>query len=219
MKVQQITDVFAELIADSQPVLESAVPVRNMSTSVDLELAQEWYTRASALIERVFGRNSVYFEQLPPAKAVWEERSPKKTVAILRAAKRDWDSGYVFKIRRVVEADVFDDGLEQAEHLLTSGGYYQAAAVLAGAVLETHLRSMCEQQGIPTQKSNGNRLMIDVMNIELAKSGAFNKLKGKEITAWAAIRNSAAHGRPEEFTKDDVARMIDGVRSLVTSSN
>ena len=54
---------------------------------------------------------------------------------ILRAAREDYANGYLFDIKQLIAAEVFDDLLEQAEHLLDAG-YQEAAAVLAGAVLE-----------------------------------------------------------------------------------
>jgi hypothetical protein len=55
-----------------------------------------------------------------------------------------------------------------------------AAAVIAGTVLETALRQLC----------------LDRMNADLAKAGVYNSLMQKRITALAAIRNRAAHGKP-----------------------
>ena len=55
------------------------------------------------------------------------------------------------------------------------------------------------------------------MNTDLAKAGVYNKLVQKQITALADIRNSAAHGRPEQFTKDDVASMIKEVQRILAN--
>jgi hypothetical protein len=55
------------------------------------------------------------------------------------------------------------------------------------------------------------------MNADLAKAGAYNSLVQKRITALAAIRNSAAHGRPQDFTKDDVAAMITDVERFAAT--
>ena len=53
------------------------------------------------------------------------------------------------------------------------------------------------------------------MNADLAKAGVYNSLMQKRITALAAIRNSAAHGKPNEFTRDDVSAMIRDVERFV----
>lgn len=55
------------------------------------------------------------------------------------------------------------------------------------------------------------RPKLDWMNAELTKVGIYNKNVQKQVTAWAGVRNSAAHGKPNEFTKAQVKDMISGV--------
>ena len=120
---------------------------------------------------------------------------------ILKAAKDDYANDQLFELRQIIEAEVFDDFLEQAAHLLSSG-YYQPAAVITGCVLEDGLQKLCGKHGI-TLASNPK---MDSMNAELAKAGVFSKLVQKRITTLADIRNKAAHGKWNEFTSDDVKR-------------
>ena len=54
------------------------------------------------------------------------------------------------------------------------------------------------------------------MNTELAKKGIYNKLVQKKITALADIRNNAAHGNWNEFTKKDVHDMLLQVRDFTS---
>ena len=54
------------------------------------------------------------------------------------------------------------------------------------------------------------------MNADLTKSGQYNSLVQKKITALAAIRNSAAHGNESEFATADVKSMIEDVERLVS---
>jgi hypothetical protein len=63
------------------------------------------------------------------------------------AAQEDYEKGALFEVKSVIEAELFDDFLEQAEHLLQSG-YFQPAAVIAGCVLEDGLRKLCEKHQI-----------------------------------------------------------------------
>jgi hypothetical protein len=106
---------------------------------------------------------------------------------------------------------VFDDFLEQAQHLFDQG-YYQPAAVLAGGVLEDSLRKLSDRNNItlPTKPK------LDSMNAELAKKGVYNVLVQKRVTWLADIRNKAAHGLWSEFTVQDVEAMLRQVRDFVT---
>jgi hypothetical protein len=69
---------------------------------------------------------------------------------------------------------------------------------------------MCQDKGIAIGS-------LDRMNADLAKAGAYNGLVQKRITALAAIRNSAAHGRPQDFTKDDVSAMIRDIERFTST--
>jgi hypothetical protein len=121
----------------------------------------------------------------------------------VKAALEDLKGGFFFEAKTLLEAEVFSDMLEQAGEL-QQAGYKDAAAVLAGGVLEKHLRSMCARQGIGLFKPNGKHKMMNDMNDELAKTGAYNALKKKQVTAWADLRNNAAHGNTTAYTASDV---------------
>lgn len=120
------------------------------------------------------------------------------------AAKEDFEGGYLVSVRNLIQAEVAGGEIEQATELWDSG-YTTAAAVVAGVVLETTLRTLCEANGLSIGK-------LDKMNADLAKAGVYNSLKQKSITSLAAVRNSAAHGKTDEFTAQDVKAMIADVQ-------
>jgi hypothetical protein len=110
-------------------------------------------------------------------------------------------------MRALVAAEILGDFIEQAQTLLDAG-YYVPAASLAGAVLEDSLRKLCEQKGIPIPEDT----KINKLNRSLAKSGAYNNLTQKQITAQEELRNNADHGQHERFTSEDVDGMVKWVR-------
>ena len=134
-----------------------------------------------------------------------------KALGILKASKDDYENGLLFNVRTLIAAEVFDDFLEQADYLLESG-YYQPSAVIAGSVLEDGLRKLCAKSGIPLP----DRPKMDTMNAELAKKGIFSSLQQKQVLALADIRNKAAHGKWDEFTKQDAENMIKLIREFMT---
>jgi hypothetical protein len=56
----------------------------------------------------------------------------------------------------------------------------------------------------------------DTTNAHLVKASAYSKLDQKNLTAWLDLRNKAAHGHYAEYQKEQVALMIDGIRSFIT---
>lgn len=161
----------------------------------------------------MFGDQNVYLKQfinIFSLRGLNALASFGEYVGVIKAAKEDYENGYLFNTRALIEAEVFDDFLEQAEHLLRQN-YFQAAAVIAGCVLEDGLRKLGQRKisSFPTDKT------IDPMSIELAKAGIYKALWQKKITALADLRNEAAHGKWTEFTKKDVEEMIRDVRRFM----
>lgn len=181
------------------------------SIIIDNEKLLTWKVKTKSLLVSVCGKDSQHYEEFEKAEkrggydTNWDTFKRMKSVFL--AALDDYKNGYLTSLKNLVQAEVFDSELEQAQELLSSG-YKLAAAVIAGVVLETTLRDLCLQNGLSLGK-------LDKMNAELAKIGAYNKLQQKRITALADIRNSAAHGKPEEFSGDDVTMMIRDIEQFL----
>jgi len=55
---------------------------------------------------------------------------------------------------------------------------------------------------------------MDPLNVALAKAGVYNVLVQKQVTAWADLRNKAAHARWTEYDAEQVSHMLAGVRKF-----
>lgn len=178
---------------------------------IDDEKALTWKVKTKNLLVSTCGKDSQHYEAFTEAEKInsyenqWNAFKRMRSVFI--AAMDDYKNGYLTSIKNLIQADVFDSELEQAQELL-SNGYKLAAAVIAGVVLETTLRDLCYQNDLDIGK-------LDKMNADLTKLGIYNKLQQKRITALADIRNSAAHGKPEEFSDDDVIMMIRDIEQFL----
>lgn len=181
---------------------------------VDGEQLLNWCVKARSLVANACGKDSDHYEALieaeKPQQFAGNHENLKNLRAVFRAAREDFEGGYLIPLRNLVQAEIADSELDQARELHKCG-YVSAAAVVAGVVLETTLRTLCASHHIPHGK-------LDKMNADLAKAGQYNALMQKRITALAAIRNSAAHGKPEEFSAVDVAAMIEDVERFAQGS-
>jgi len=172
----------------------------------------EWKVKAKNLIMLSCGENSVHyqqFENFENSNSFGNTSLLKKLAPVLNAAYDDLKSGFLITFKQIVQAEVFDSELEQAKSLLVNG-YKNAAAVIAGVVLETAIKELCLNNGIEIERKRLTQLSDD-----LAKVGVYNKLQQKQITALADIRNNAAHGNYDEFTKEDVERMISDIERFL----
>lgn len=205
---------FAEL-TDQLAAVEATKQYHNGEYSkgivVNSEAYTNWKTKARHLIATACGPDSVHFKDFVERENGGFYSTNHDDLiqvrAVFNAAREDFDGGLFNSVRNMVQAELFSTELDQA-HELMKGGYTTAAAVIAGVVLETTLRRLCEDARIEPGSLNK-------MNADLAKAGVYNLLVNKRITALADIRNNAAHGHPDKFTKADVADMIDKVEAFV----
>lgn len=205
---------FAELATQLAAVSATRINTQtsfNSGFEVDSESYTNWKTKARHLLTLVCGQDSIHYKDFVDKEKGGSYLTSYDTLmqvrAVFEAAQEDFDGGYMNSVRNMVQAEVFSNELDQANELM-KGGYTTAAAVIAGVVLETTMRRMCDDAGIEA----GN---LNKMNADLTKASVYNLLVSKRITALADIRNNAAHGHADKFTKSDVEDMIDKVESFV----
>lgn len=191
--------------------------------AVDWSSFVEWKTNCIALLSQVVNPNSSLGKAVDAFQRIKNNRSHLEWgLATLRAVREDFDKGFTGDLLLQVETEIASDYMGQAEGLLGEGltGKYDhvPAAVLAGAVLEKALRTMCSNQRppIPTVKPDGEPKTLTPLIDDLKKSGFFNEAKAKQLRAWAAIRNHAAHGEFDQFKRNDVEQMIPGINGFLS---
>lgn len=171
---------------------------------------QSLVTRSLAAIHRVTGVDSTYSTEI---ERILQE-SPQlhmhtsSIMGIVHALKDDLHAGYVRTLVELVHADIFADFLDMAYHLQESG-FKDAAAVITGSTLESHIKELCQKYKVGLEK-NGKPEKADKLNADLTKAGAYAKLDQKNITAWLDLRNKAAHGNYDEYTSEQVGLLISG---------
>ncbi|MGB5932758.1 MAG: DUF4145 domain-containing protein [Anaerolineae bacterium] len=190
----------------------------------DHQLLSQWLTSSLNFVSRVIGSNSDYYLKFRWQAELTEDwrqsyDATNRCQGILLAAREDIISGFLFDRELLISADVFDDFLEQAEHLLENK-YKDAAAVLIESVLESSLRKMCKKHGVDVADGTGTMITdtatIAPLNDALYKGKVYPKLVHKKIIVWADVRNNAAHGHYDQYTQSDVEDMDKWVRSFVT---
>jgi hypothetical protein len=173
-------------------------------------------TQCLAAVERASGRQSIYFERLRSIEQtvnhVWGHL--KEQVGVAKSLLSDIKNGYLKSLEEIIHGDIFSDFLEMAKHLVDNG-YKDAAAVIAGSTLESHLRQLSNKYGVPTAIGTTAK-KADVINADLVKAGAYLKLDQKNVTAWLGLRNDAAHGNYSAYNQSQVDLLISSIRDFIT---
>lgn len=183
------------------------------------ENVQEIMTLSCATIKRLAPPGSAYLEQMESVlqntlKSISRSKDEEvefRLRGILSALRADYDAGRLQSFEELIHADLFSDFLEMAEYFLDEG-YKDPAAVIAGGVLEEHLRKLCGKHGVTIPA----KPKLDTMNADLAKAGAYSKNDQKQVTAWAGLRNDAAHGNYTNYGPAEVKLMVAGIRDFIS---
>ena len=170
----------------------------------------EWRTQSLSLLTNLLGAEHVYLTSFDQEVDRGFTSSVKAGIGILTAVGEDLEDGYLTEVRTLVSAEVFQDFLEMAEHLLNRG-YKDPAASLCGAVLEEGLRRLATNRDLKV----GERDNLGALNQKLAAGGVYTRLIQKRLAVWTDVRNLADHGKFSEYSEQDVADMHKGVSSFL----
>jgi len=203
-------------------VLHRLSQVKRLGSAADYDWVVEVNTRILAAIDRFAPPGSEYrrvANQMQKDCGGNLKPLMGRLGGILRALRDDYATGSMQSLQELVHAELFSDFLDMAEHLLDQG-YKDAAAVMTGSVLEEHLRKLCTKNGIAitflTPQKDTKPKKLDTMNADLAKNKVYSQSDQKLVTAWAAIRNSAAHGKYNDYSTGKVDLMIRGLRNFIS---
>ncbi len=221
---QKILDRFSSLVNEGNSIyqkFESSGSGYNAELNSDFI---EWQMKSKNILSITCGEESHYLSQfktnLKAGMADTNKSILNRVIPILRAAEDDLKNGFLITIKQLVQSEVFDSELDQAKHFFDSG-YLVAAAVTAGVVLETSIKELCKNNGIDIYLPDSTKSKkLDVLNAALKNADVYNILQQKKITALADVRNNAAHGNVDQFSKEDVIDMIRDIeRFLLTYSS
>jgi hypothetical protein len=217
MQPKDLSKRVAQLIEQSEKVLATKKFNQYGSDHVDSGAMAGLRASTLSFIAMTYGTNHSYYSEYDVATKNILESNAKRSHAILHSIQNEIDGGWIFTVKKIIAAEIFSDFLEMAEHLLEQG-YKDPAAVMIGSVLEENLRQLCAANNIDTELEKDGAFIpkkSDRLNSDLAKSEAYTKLDQKSVTAWLNLRNSAAHGKYDEYTKEQVNLMLHGVTDFL----
>jgi len=212
-----------EIISDYS-IIKSKAKNKDLSGNIAIEDISHLLSKSKAAVARIAGKNSDYYKDIEAILKRTNIRIGYKlryVMGTISALKSDLKKDYLKSYSDIIQSEVFSDYLEMAEYLLNEG-YKDAAAVLIGSTLEVHLRELCISNNIDIKTTNNKGKIIpkkaDEMNSDLAKSNVYSSTYKKQVTAWLGIRNSAAHGKYSEYTKEEISLMLQGIRQFILTT-
>ena len=177
---------------------------------------------AIAVINRVAGPDSVYVKEidiLPMHRDHGSNNSNIPVIAgIVQALRDDVARDFLESARELIHGELFSDFLEMADFLV-SEGYKDAAAIMGGGVLETHIHQLCIKHSILLEDTVRGQVQIkraDRLNDELVSANVYSKLDQKNVKAWLDLRNKAAHAEYNQYTIEQVSLLLQSIRDFIS---
>jgi len=211
----QILNKLTSLINETRGLLNQVV---EDDYNEDPSVTVKFYTyRTSALsfLKITLGQDNIYFNDFLNSVRYYKPYNLKYALELLERIRTDVNDGWLTDIKSLISGEIYSDFIEMAEDLLDQG-YKDAAAVITGSVLEENIRQLCILNNISTHRVDAKSgkdkpLKADTMNAELSKANIYNNLVQKSITANLDLRNKAAHGKYDEYDRDQVRLMLHSV--------
>lgn len=192
-----------------------------------------WYNLSEQEASAIIARFTAAINRLSPPSSPYRQSAATATkyadhmpslpsivgllLGILEALRDDLKAGYVDTLSELIHAELFADFIGMAKHLMEEG-YKDPAAVIAGSVLEEHLRKLCVKNGLPIEHvtPNGNvPLKAAQLNNDLKAAEVYNKAEQSSVLSWLQIRNSAAHGNYDDYDNQQANFMVQSVEAFL----
>jgi hypothetical protein len=172
---------------------------------------RQWATSAENLIAGALGEDSTHFARF---RDLYEECNGSKSkvsslIGVYRAARADFDGGFVFRVQAQISGEIFGDFINLAKTAL-SGGSKDVAAVLACAALEDALKKYARLQGLVVD----DQVMQSVVSA-LKGRGLISGAQKTLLDAMPKIRDYAMHANWDKITAQDVGSVIGFVEQFL----
>jgi hypothetical protein len=174
-----------------------------------------WSTSALNLLEKVFGRNSVPFQNLKKlddavaGKVGAAHYQLEAARGIFAGASREYKAGFFTSLSTAVSGELFGDFVRIAKHCLDEG-FKDPAAVMASAALEDVLKRYATLQGLAAK----DKSMQEVVNA-LKSKGLVRGAQKSLLDSMPKIRDYAMHANWDKIGAEEVSGMIGFVEQFL----
>ena len=178
MRLEDLIQRIDQLIQNADEVIQTEKSYDYVVGSyVNEELFHAFRSASLSFLSMTFGKDHIHYVEFDSRVKNSSPYCAKIGRGILSAARVELEGGWLSTTKGLISAEIFSDFLEMAQHLLDEG-YKDPAAVMAGSVLEEHLRQLCQKHGIPTEATRQSRPQpkkADALNADLAKKEVYNQ--------------------------------------------
>lgn len=238
--IDRIVEEIKQLIADGSSILLTK-ELRNDHSKLNIRY-ESWYTKSIAVIQQLiperlqdfknaykiekrkeinvetygihdflhglFVKNDFGKERFD-STAVFQSKMLNQ-ISILKSTAESANS-LLRDIKTVLRADLLDSDLEAAKELMKNN-YLRSSGVIAGVVIESHLKSVADRRGLTLKRKHPS---IAEINDVLRENKIYDVPMWRFIQRLADIRNLCAHKKKREPTQSEINDLLSGAEKII----
>jgi hypothetical protein len=200
---------FAELDEDLVALKKAADPSGYLEPPGHWSM---WIASAIDLASRILPAGSVYLERLTRAgeASIPSTNHLDTAGGVFRAAKRDFEAGYLFDLEVLASGEVLGDFVQLAKMALAEDKV-SVAAVLASAALEDALKRYALSNGVNEAVGKDMQQIINLLKSKGLVAGAQKTL----LDTMPKIRDRAMHADWGKLSAVEVSGLIGCVEQFI----
>lgn len=209
---------LATILTAGEKVLATEAGDNQQKNLVNEEKFHDFRISAMSFLNRVFGQDTTYYQSFKSEVTQPTASRTRRGIGILTAAGKDLRGDWLETTSGAITRDVLTDMLQLAKAQLDMHNI-RAAIIIAGAVLEKQLRSLCLANGIKIYNEIQNKAVPKKglqLTGEAYKRQIYDRQKNKAIITWLELYDKATDSKGDEIPAESAKSMVSGVLSFLT---
>ncbi len=206
-----------ELIKKGKELKKFEKPTKNpnIRTVQAGDKLTEWLTNVENIVNIIFNKGQFQFDnfQIIKQKKTYYFSTIQEIYGFLQGILNDINNGLLIDLSSRLTTKISSNIIDNAKEL-NNNNYSLASAIYTRIAIETHLKSVAEQNSInPKQPASK-------LKDEIYKKGIFDKHERSKIQSWLDFGNYAAHGLPEfnNYNKSQINDLISEIERFIAKS-
>jgi hypothetical protein len=219
MKSQEIINKANALIHQGGSVLETEITSSHSQPKVNEEAFHEFRIATISFLGRTLGTHHACYQSFHNEVTHPTASRTRRGIAALKAARQEFEGGWLEKTRDQITKSVLNDLLRQARHYFERN-QHQAALLLAGAVVTEMLRLKCSNAGISLHNKLQEKAAAKSglqLSGEAYKKKLIDRQQHKEVNGWLEIAADAAEKAPSH-SEQKIGKILGGIQSWIAGS-
>jgi hypothetical protein len=208
---------LAAIVTLGEKILAETFSDEKQKQLVNESKFHEFRISALSFLSRVFGEGTTLHQSFKSEVTQATASRTRRGLGFLAATAKELQGDWLETTTGAINRDLLADMLRLAKTHLDERRP-RAAAILAAAILEKHLRNLCLAKGIKIYNEIGGKA-VDKKGLQLTgeayKKKFYDRSDNKGVTIWLTCGEQAADPKGAEPSLDQVKTMISGIASFL----